>query len=61
MFWANKDGGHSRPIGADAAKTQEATMKVIDGQQRLTSLYMPCYARSGSGATTTAVSASLCS
>jgi hypothetical protein len=39
MFWANKDDGHSRPIGSDGAKTQEATMKVVDGQQRLTSLY----------------------
>jgi hypothetical protein len=39
MFWANKDGGHARPIGADGGKTQEATMQVVDGQQRLTSLY----------------------
>jgi len=39
MFWANKDGGHSRVIGADAAKTQDTSMQVVDGQQRLTSLY----------------------
>ena len=39
MFWANKDAEHTKAIGDHAAKTQEATMQVVDGQQRLTSLY----------------------
>lgn len=39
MFWANTDGGHTKPIGVDGEKTQEASMQVVDGQQRLTSLY----------------------
>ena len=39
MFWANKDEGHTKPIGADGAKTQVGSMQVVDGQQRLTSLY----------------------
>lgn len=39
MFWANKDGDHTKAIGDIASKTQEATMQVVDGQQRLTSLY----------------------
>src|SRR5437762_10236822 len=38
MFWANRDSEHTRAIGGDS-KTQEATMQVVDGQQRLTSLY----------------------
>lgn len=38
MFWENADEEHSRAIGADT-KTQAASMQVIDGQQRLTSLY----------------------
>ncbi len=38
MFWANQDGTHTKPIGGDA-KTQAASMQVVDGQQRLTSLY----------------------
>lgn len=38
MFWANRDEDHTRPVGGDT-KTQDATMQVIDGQQRLTSLY----------------------
>lgn len=38
MFWANKDGEHTKTIGGDA-KTQDASMQVVDGQQRLTSLY----------------------
>lgn len=38
MFWQNAGEGHSRAIGADT-KTQDASMQVIDGQQRLTSLY----------------------
>ena len=38
MFWENADAGHSRATGADA-KTQDGSMQVIDGQQRLTSLY----------------------
>ena len=38
MFRANKDGGHAEVIG-DSTKTQEATMQIVDGQQRLTSLY----------------------
>lgn len=38
MFWKNEDSDHSRTIGL-TDKTQSATMQVIDGQQRLTSLY----------------------
>lgn len=38
MFWANKDGGHTKSIG-HGTKTQDASMQVVDGQQRLTSLY----------------------
>lgn len=38
MFWANRDEDHAKAIGADE-KTQDASMQVIDGQQRLTSLY----------------------
>lgn len=38
MFWANRDGYHTTAIGGDT-KTQEASMQVVDGQQRLTSLY----------------------
>jgi hypothetical protein len=36
MFWANRDGGHTRAIGDG---TQDVSMQVVDGQQRLTSLY----------------------
>lgn len=39
MFWANKDSVHTKAIGDAAAKTQDASMQVVDGQQRLTSLY----------------------
>jgi hypothetical protein len=38
MFWANRDSEHARTIGGDP-KSQDATMQVVDGQQRLTSLY----------------------
>ncbi len=38
MFWVNDDADHSRAIGTEA-KTQTGSMQVIDGQQRLTSLY----------------------
>lgn len=38
MFWANKEVGKGKAIGAEA-KTQDASMQVVDGQQRLTSLY----------------------
>ncbi|MFG1928744.1 DUF262 domain-containing protein [Cryptosporangium sp. NPDC048952] len=38
MFWVNKQAGHTRAIG-QGVKTQDATMQVVDGQQRLTSLY----------------------
>lgn len=38
MFWANRDAEHTKTIGGDE-KSQEATMQVVDGQQRLTSLY----------------------
>lgn len=38
MFWANRDSEHARAIGGDP-KAQDATMQVVDGQQRLTSLY----------------------
>lgn len=37
MFWAHHDTSHTKQIGA-GVKTQEGTMQVIDGQQRLTSL-----------------------
>jgi hypothetical protein len=39
MFWENKGGGHTKAIGDRATKTQDASMQVVDGQQRLTSLY----------------------
>lgn len=38
MFWSNRGAGHTRSIG-DGAKHHETTRQVIDGQQRLTSLY----------------------
>ena len=38
MFWENRDESHERVIGSND-KPQDATMQVIDGQQRLTSLY----------------------
>lgn len=38
MFWVNDDQAHSRAIGT-GAKSQTGSMQVIDGQQRLTSLY----------------------
>jgi len=38
MFWANQDAMHTKTVGGDP-KTQDATMQVVDGQQRLTSLY----------------------
>lgn len=38
MFWANRDPEHTKTIGA-GTKSQEASMQVVDGQQRLTSLY----------------------
>ncbi len=38
MFWANKGGDHTKTIGGDA-KSQDVSMQVVDGQQRLTSLY----------------------
>ena len=38
MFWANRDGDHTKAIG-EGVKTQETSMQVVDGQQRLTSLY----------------------
>lgn len=38
MFWANRRSEHTRSIGDDS-KTQDTTMQVVDGQQRLTSLY----------------------
>ncbi|XRQ16908.1 GmrSD restriction endonuclease domain-containing protein [Actinomadura welshii] len=38
MFWASKDPANTKEIGA-AAKTQAVSMQVVDGQQRLTSLY----------------------
>lgn len=39
MLWKNRDHEHTRAIGDDALKTQEASWQVVDGQQRLTSLY----------------------
>lgn len=38
MFWEGGDGAHVRKIGNDD-KAQRVSMQVIDGQQRLTSLY----------------------
>ena len=38
MFWANRDIEHTRAIGSDS-KSQDASMQVVDGQQRMTSLY----------------------
>lgn len=38
MFWANRDTTHTKTIGA-GEKTQDASYQVVDGQQRLTSLY----------------------
>lgn len=38
MFWENQDGDHTRTIGGDT-KTRAASMQVVEGQQRLTSLY----------------------
>jgi uncharacterized protein with ParB-like and HNH nuclease domain len=38
MFWTNNDHEHTKAIG-HAAKTQAASYQVVDGQQRLTSLY----------------------
>lgn len=38
MFWANRDATHTKTIGA-GEKTQDASYQVVDGQQRLTSLY----------------------
>src|ERR1035437_3958665 len=38
MFWENRDEAHEKAIGV-SDKAQDATMQVIDGQQRLTSLY----------------------
>lgn len=38
MFWASKDSDHTKSIGAEL-KTQDVSMQVVDGQQRLTSLY----------------------
>jgi hypothetical protein len=39
MFWKNADQEHTRTIGAADAKTQDTSFQVVDGQQRLTSLY----------------------
>ena len=38
MFWTNTDHEHTKAIG-HAAKTQTTSYQVVDGQQRLTSLY----------------------
>jgi hypothetical protein len=38
MFWASKDPAKTKTIGTEA-KTQDVSMQVVDGQQRLTSLY----------------------
>lgn len=38
MFWENVDPEHSRAIGT-VEKSQSGSMQVIDGQQRMTSLY----------------------
>lgn len=39
MFWRNAAQEHTRVIGETDNKTQDATFQVVDGQQRLTSLY----------------------
>lgn len=39
MFWKNADQDHTRSIGDAHAKTQDMSFQVVDGQQRLTSLY----------------------
>lgn len=38
MFWENSTVDHTKSIGVDA-KSQSSSMQVVDGQQRLTSLY----------------------
>lgn len=38
MFWENSSVDHTKSIGIDA-KSQSGSMQVVDGQQRLTSLY----------------------
>src|SRR5579875_3166471 len=38
MFWEHSDETHAKAIGAEH-KAQDSTMQVIDGQQRLTSLF----------------------
>jgi hypothetical protein len=38
MFWENSASEHTKTIGS-GEKTQTATLQVVDGQQRLTSLY----------------------
>lgn len=38
MFWENPDVEHTKAIGVDK-KSQNISMQVVDGQQRLTSLY----------------------
>lgn len=38
MFWASNDDTNTKIIG-DNAKTQDVSMQVVDGQQRLTSLF----------------------
>ena len=38
MFWENRDEAHEKAIGV-GDKAQQGSMQVIDGQQRLTSLY----------------------
>src|ERR1700759_1247588 len=39
MFWKKADQEHTRTIGDAHAKTQDTSFQVVDGQQRLTSLY----------------------
>lgn len=38
MFWASRDDSNTKVIG-EPTKTQDVSMQVVDGQQRLTSLY----------------------
>lgn len=38
MFWASKDPSNTKSIGVET-KTQDVSMQVVDGQQRVTSLY----------------------
>ncbi|XKH52087.1 DUF262 domain-containing protein [Citricoccus nitrophenolicus] len=44
MFWENAAAEHTKAIGIDT-KSQSSSMQVVDGQQRLTSLYAVVHGR----------------